>query len=189
MLEALFRSRVVVKLIAYFLKHPDEEVYLREISREVAEPASAVRRDLKRLEAIGFLSSRKYGNHKYFAVRQDFPIFPELKSLFLKTEGAVEFLREGLAKYKDIQLAFAYGAFAERPLASINEIELVIVGSVNGSKLDNLIENLQKKLGRKIYCTHYTPDRFRYLLEKKDPSLEAVLDGEKLVLVANVNQN
>ncbi|MHB8840494.1 MAG: winged helix-turn-helix domain-containing protein [Candidatus Aquicultor sp.] len=186
MLETLFRSRVMVKLLSYFLNNPGKEVYLREASREVSEPPSAVQRELERLEALGLLGSRRHGNHKYFKVRPEFPILPELRSLFLKTEGAVALLKESLAGLGGIQLAFVYGEFAERPAGGASEINLVIIGSPDRTKLDGATKNLRGKLGRVLNYTQYSPDEFKHLLEIKDPSLERALNGEKLVLVANV---
>jgi len=176
----------MVKLLSYFLNNPGKEVYLREASREVSEPPSAVQRELERLDALGLLDSRRHGNHKYFKVRPEFPILPELHSLFLKTEGAAAFLKESLAGLKGIQLAFIYGEFAERPTEAVSEINLVIIGSPDRSELDGAIKNLRGKLGRVINYAQYSPDEFKHLLEAKDPSLGRTLNGEKLVLVANV---
>lgn len=186
MLETLFRSRVMIRLLTYFLNNPEKEVYLREASREVSEPPSAVQRELERLEDLGLLESRRHGNHKYFKVRPEFPALPELQSLFIKTEGAAGLLKERLEHLEGIQLAFAYGEFAERPSKGAAQINLVIIGVPDKNKLGGLIKEMHAKLGRAINHALYSPDEFKHLLEAKDPSLSRVLNGEKLVLVANV---
>jgi len=186
MLETLFRSRVLVKLLNYFMRYPDKRVYLREISRIVGEPASAVRRELDRLTEIGLLQAEMHGNHKYFQIKEGLPILPELKGLFLKTEGAVDYLRESLNALEGVRLAFVYGGLAERRGALVPEINVAIIGLPNIDELDRVIKGMQIKLGRKINCSCYRPDEFRRLLEAKDPSLNEALSGEKLVLVANI---
>jgi len=186
MLEALFRSRVTVKLLGYFITHPDEEVYLRRVSREIEEPPSAVRRELERLEGFGFLTSKHSGNHKYFSVRKESPVLPELTGLFLKTEGAIDYLKAVFIKLDEVQLAFLYGDFAENPNVVTPEIELVVVGTISKERLESLTKELQSRLARKIEYKHYEPGEFRRLLEEKDPSLSLILDGEKIVLSANV---
>ncbi len=186
MLELLFRSKVITKLIAYFVNHPGKEVYLREISREISEPANAVLRDLEKLEEFGLLRSRRHGNHKYFIVREDHPVLPELKSLILKTDGAIDFLKDQLSGLSGVQLAFAFGSFAENPTLEALEIRLVIVGLSNGDGLNRLVADIQAKLGRKVYYTYYTPGEFKNLLETKDPALGEALSGKKIVLAANI---
>lgn len=185
MLESLFRSRVTIKLLGYFMKDPKREAYLREVGREISEPASAVRRELERLEDFGLLRSRPVGNHKYFSVIEDFPILPELRSLFLKTEGAIDYLKDSFSKLDDVHLAFLFGDFAERPSASSPEIGIVVVGTISEYKVSMLVEGLQLSLARKINYILYNPREFGRLLEEKDPLLGAILDGEKFVLAAN----
>ncbi|MBE0448610.1 MAG: winged helix-turn-helix transcriptional regulator [Actinobacteria bacterium] len=186
MLRALFRSRVTIRLLGYFMKYPERETYLREVSREISEPASAVRRELERLETFGLIRSRSIGNHKYFSVREDFPVLPELKDLFLKTEGAVDYLKESFSRLEEVQLAFLHGDFAERPSAASLEIDIVVVGTIGGDQLRSLIEKLQSILARKINYTLYESKEFGRLLEEEDPSLRKKLDGEKIVLAANL---
>ncbi|HZD59540.1 MAG TPA: hypothetical protein VE439_03665 [Anaerolineae bacterium] len=186
MLEALFRSKVTVKLLGYFMKQPEKEFYLREISREISEPASATRRELERLETFGLIRSRPVGNHKYFSVWADFPVLSELKGLYLKTDGAIDYLKDRFSGLKGVQLAFLYGGFAERPSAAILEIDAVVVGLVDEGQLKMLVEELQPILARRITCIHYDSGEFGRLLEEKDPSLMEILNGEKIVLAANI---
>lgn len=188
MLEALFRSRVLVKILGFFAKNPEAEAYLREISREVDEPASAVRRELDRLTELGLLQARMQGNHKYFRIKEGLPILADLKGLFLKTDGAVDFLRTSLHGFEGIQLAFVYGEFAEKQEVIIPEINIAIIGFTNKDKLEKTIKGMGSKLGRRINYIHYEPDEFRKMLEEKNPSLGGVLSGEKLVLVANISE-
>ncbi len=187
MMETLFRSRVMGTLIAYFVKNQDKEVYLREIGRVIEEPASAVQRELDRLESFGFLESRRHGNHKYFKVREDFSLLPELRGMFLKTEGSVDYLRDSLRALQGVQLAFLYGEFAEKQSPDVSEIYLAIIGIPDRDELERAIKDMQVRLGRSIYYTHYSPIEFKQLLESKDPSISKVLSGEKLILVAQVS--
>lgn len=187
MLGALLRSRVADKLISYFMKYPDREMYLREVSRDIQEPASAVQRELEKLESFGLVSSKRRGNHKFFKVREEFPLLPEFRGLFIKTEGAVDHLKERLSNIDGVQLAFAYGEFASSPEASVLEIYLVVIGSPDLLELEKHIKDMQVRLGRRIFYTHYSPSEFKRLLEAKDPALSKAINGEKIILVANIS--
>ncbi|HEY3375522.1 MAG TPA: winged helix-turn-helix domain-containing protein [Candidatus Aquicultor sp.] len=186
MLELLFRSRVTAKLVTYFVSQPSVEVYLREVSRAIDEPASAVQRELGRLEAFGLIRSRRHGNHKYFTLEQQFPILPELRRLYTKTDGAAEFLRERLEALDGVQLAFIYGEFAGPEHDRAESIDTVIIGTVARHEIDMIVPDVETTLGRKLQYIQYSPEEFRHLIEENDASLAAALNGEKIVLIANL---
>jgi DNA-binding transcriptional ArsR family regulator len=185
MLEALFRSRVVIKLISYFMKDIKRECYLREVSREIDEPASAVQREIQKLEEFGLVTTRRKGNHRYFAIKEDFPLLPEIKGLFLKSEGIIDYLQDCFEGLEGVQLAFIYGDFAKKPSMTA-EIGIIVIGQPGPKLLERMINSIQATLRRKVSCSVYGPDEFGSLLEKQDPELNKVLGGEKIILVANV---
>ncbi|MBI4733716.1 MAG: winged helix-turn-helix transcriptional regulator [Rubrobacteridae bacterium] len=185
MLDALFRSRVMVKLLAYFLRDTKKEGYLREVGREIGEPASAVQREMQKLEEFGIVAAHKRGNHRYYSIQEEFPLLPELKNLFLKSEGAEDYLKDSLRKLNGIQLAFAYGEYAEKP-SLMAELKIVIIGEPEKDAFDKFMNTTQATLRRRISYQIYKPEEFGKLLEEQDPSLNHVLGGEKLILVANV---
>jgi len=87
MLKQLFSSRVRVKLLTIFLTNPDARFYTRELSRLLDESPYAVQRELRRLKSVGLLEVEPEANIKYYAVDKSCPIYPELKSIVLKTTG------------------------------------------------------------------------------------------------------
>lgn len=186
MLELLFRSRVMAKLLSFFLGNPEREAFLRELSRDIDEPASAVMRELARLEDFGLLVSRKDQKRKYFSVNPEFPLLPELRGLYLKTDGVVGLLRETLASLDGVQLAFIYGGFAESPKISTKRIDVAVVGNVGETSLAERIIEARAHLGREISYRHFQPDEFRRLIETEDQAPGTILSGEKIILVANI---
>lgn len=52
------------------------------------------------IERIGLLVSRKEGNLKYYSANRDFLFYDELRSIILKTRGAVGTLKETLSRAK-----------------------------------------------------------------------------------------
>ncbi|MEK7540164.1 MAG: winged helix-turn-helix domain-containing protein, partial [Patescibacteria group bacterium] len=84
MLEQLFGSRTRVKLLRLFLSNPQEEYYVRELTRRMNEQINSIRRELSNLEDMGLLLSEEREGKKYYKVNQDHLMFPELRALFLK---------------------------------------------------------------------------------------------------------
>lgn len=87
MLVRLFTSRTRVKILTLFMMNPHQDFFLREITRRTDENINSVRRELKNLEDLGLLNSNRQGNMKYFSIQTDYHIYPELRSIIMKTEG------------------------------------------------------------------------------------------------------
>jgi hypothetical protein len=81
MLEFLISSASRRKTLVYLLNNQDEEFHLRKLSRNIGEPAPMIKRELDRLEQIGFVLSWVKGNRRHFKVNRNFLLLPELKSL------------------------------------------------------------------------------------------------------------
>jgi predicted ArsR family transcriptional regulator len=87
MLEFLISSASRRRVLVYLLNNQDKELHLRELSRNIGEPAPIIKRELDRLEQIGFVLSWMAGNRRNFRVNKNFLLLPELKSLVDKSIG------------------------------------------------------------------------------------------------------
>lgn len=87
MLEFLISSASRRKVLVYLLDNPDKEFHLRELSRNTGKPAPIIKRELDKLEQIGFVVSWAAGNRRKFKVNKNFLLLPELKSLASKATG------------------------------------------------------------------------------------------------------
>ena len=87
MLEALFSSRVRVKLLQLFWTSPEIKYHSRELARITGERQNAIWRELQNLEEAGLLRSEMRGNRKEYIVDKAAPLYPELRRLILKATG------------------------------------------------------------------------------------------------------
>ena len=87
MLKFLISSASRRKVLIHLLNNQDREYHLRELSRETGEPAPVIKRELDRLDQIGFILSWASGNRRYIKVNKNFLLLPELKSLVDKSTG------------------------------------------------------------------------------------------------------
>lgn len=124
-LLALFTSGARVAVLKAFLLDPNREYYQRQIETATGLPIRAIQRELERLTQASLLYRRAEGNRTYYRVDTDYPLFPELRSIVLKTADAFDHLRGVLAVASAVRLAL------------LNEAErkvLVVIG--NGQALD-----------------------------------------------------
>ena len=87
MLKFLISSASRRKVLIHLLNNQDREYHLRELSRETGEPAPIIKRELDRLDEIGFILSWSSGNRRCIKVNKNFLLLPELKSLVDKSTG------------------------------------------------------------------------------------------------------
>lgn len=85
MLKFLISSASRRKVLIHLLNNQDREYHLRELSRETGEPAPVIKRELDRLDQIGFILSWSSGNRRHIKVNKNFFFLPELKSLVDKS--------------------------------------------------------------------------------------------------------
>ena len=160
MADALF-PRTRQRLLASLLMSPRQPQYAAELATQLGVRRSTLQRDLRRLTAVGILKSSRNGNRVYFQADDSCPIFPELRSLLLKTTGLVDALREELASVASrIEIAFVYGSVAAGTETAGSDIDLMIVGSVGLMDLVPLLDRATRKFRREVNPTIYTPAEF-----------------------------
>jgi len=166
MLEKLFTSRSRSKIITLFMLNPNEDMYVREITNKVQENINSVRRELSNLEDMGLLVSRKTGNLKYYSVNQDFPIYPELYGMVMKTEGVSHLLTENVKDLGQIELAFIFGSFASLQAGPESDVDLLLVGNIDENLLIQKLAALERKLSREINYVLLSKDEYQERLKK-----------------------
>jgi len=182
MLKAIISSKAKRKLLTLLLTNPEKRFYVREISRNIEENVNSIRCELKKLSSIGLVSSKKEANLLYYKINTRCPLYKDLKNLIYKTEALGSYLKEISNFPQDIQLAFVYGSTAYNQEREISDIDLFVVGDIDGEKLHRHIFELEEKIGREINTVHMSLAEFKLKIKKKDAFLKRVLSGEKIFI-------
>lgn len=183
LLERLFSSRVRICLLSTFILHPDEQYHIRGLESEVDAQYSAIWRELNNLERIGLVSSESSAGRKLYRLNTGFPILQELRSILLKTVGAGDLIREFLTDIGGIETAFIFGSFVGGEPDIKSDLDLMLIGEVELSKLSPTIARIEERLGREVNYVVYTPDEWRSRLENDDPFASNVRDAAKIMLI------
>ena len=187
MLEKLFTSRTRVKILTLFMMNPGQEFFLREISRLTNENLNSVGRELKNLEELGLLESEKKGNSKYFSIETDYPIYPELRSIIMKTEGINKPIKELLSQIDTVEVAFIYGSFASGQANKESDLDLFVVGKTDEDELLEGISQLEEKLKREINYYLISKDEFEEKIENDDIFIYNVLKSPKIMIIGDLD--
>lgn len=188
MLQKLFSSRVRVEILSVFLMNPERELYVREVERLTGEDYKNVSMELRNLEEIGLLSSRNEGNLKYFSLNKGFVIYEELKSIFMKTKGAVGIIREAVSTKRHIDYAFIYGSFATGEERAESDIDVMVIGEISLEEVLRLIRGPEEKLSREINVSLYDLQEMRKRVKDRNPFIMEVLEGSKIMLVGDEDE-
>ena len=183
MLLALFTSRARIELLSTFFLHQDRDFYVRELERITGEDYKNITLELRKLEGIGLLYSRKEGNLKYYGLDKEFLLYEELKSIFVKTRGAIPTLQKALSKERDIDFAFIYGSLPSGEETAKSDIDVMVVGKIPLEHLLKILREPERVLARDINPSLYDFSEIRKRLEENDPFITHVLNSRKILLV------
>ena len=187
MLKQLLGSRIRVSILKLFVFNPDTEYYIREIERLTKEPFDPLRMELHRLENIGLLKSRSSGRQKYYSMNANHTLFPDIKSIILKTVGIGDLLKSAFSKKDDIFAAFIYGSYAKNMEHTESDIDIFIVGDISAKDLQGIISDIENKTTREINPTVYSQEELGEKYKSKNNFITAVLKGPKIFLKGDEN--
>ncbi len=184
--DALF-SGGQKRVLGLLFGQPDRAFYSNEIANLVKSGRGALQRELERLVAAGLIKSKLMGRQKYFQADKESFLYPELRSIVMKTFGLGDMLRDALSVHADkIDYAFIYGSVAKGADTAASDVDLMVIG--RGLRYSDLFEALsaaEEKLGRKISPTIYSRQEFTRKVDGDNHFVKRVLSQPKIVLLGS----
>lgn len=187
MIEQLFGSKTRVKLLQLFYSNPNRSFYVREITRKIDEQINSVRRELANLLSVGIISSETNNNRLYYEVNQSYEHYKALADIFgggvtktVDSDQAVDNDIKPIKALGNVDLAIFSGQFTRDDRANI---DFLIVGDINQTKLAKFVEELEAKEGKEIRYTHMATQEFEYRQQVNDRFLTTLLESKMQVLV------
>jgi len=186
MLKQLFGSRTRISALKLFVFNPDKEYYIREIERITKEPFDPLRMELRRLANMGLLKSRTSGRQKYYSMNTFHKLFPDIKSIILKTVGIGDLLGSALSR-EDIEIAFVYGSYAKDAEHAESDIDIFVIGDISSKDLQAVVSDIENTAKREINPTVYSLKELREKYKSKNSFITGVLKGQKIFLKGDEN--
>jgi predicted nucleotidyltransferase len=168
---------------------PDRWWYLSELAAALETSPSSLQRELASLSAAGILKLRPEGRRTYYAANENASMYEELRALVRKMTGIpaeVEAALEPLLQKTD--LALIYGSVARQEERADSDVDLLVVADdLTLEELYRATEVAERRLQRKVNPTLYSRAEFARRRRAKNPFLDKVLRGPKIVLVGELN--
>jgi predicted nucleotidyltransferase len=176
-------------VLGLLLDRPDEEYHVRQISRLSGATLGPVQKELKRLEQIGVLKSRRVGHQLLYTADENCPLRDELRSIVNKTVGASGVLKAALQPLESrIQAAFIFGSVALGRQRAASDIDIMVIGDLALAAVVKAIAEPQRRLAREINPTLYRPAEFAAKLVSGHHFLNALMAESKLFLIGNEHE-
>jgi predicted nucleotidyltransferase len=187
MLERLFTSKTRVNILEEFLLNTDTEYHIRELARIVKTSPIYVQKELKNLESLGLLGSRKKGNMVLYKLQVKSPIVGDLKRIFLKTQSIGHEIFAGLDA-KKIKFALIYGSFAKDTATSASDVDVLIIGAINEDDILRSISKTERRIGREINFILWTEKEFLQKVRENIPLIREISKTPIIMIVGDEDE-
>lgn len=174
--------------MAAVLLEPEQRFYVRELARRLGVSEGSLHRELTSLSAAGILKRLREGTRVFYQANTDLPIYPELRSILLKTVGLAEVLKEGLADLGGkVKVAFVYGSLAKGDETPDSDIDLMAIGEAAFGEVVDALGPAQERLAREVNPTVYPVKEFREKVQAGHHFVTTVLQGEKMFVTGDAD--
>ncbi|MEA3403367.1 MAG: nucleotidyltransferase domain-containing protein [Armatimonadota bacterium] len=182
-LGELFGSEVRAAVLSWVCAHADELIVGAKLARELDLSPSAVGAELARLERLGMLQAQEpIGPAKPYRVNEDFPLLHGLQSMCLYATGVVAVLRELFADADGVEVAAIFGSLARGDDRPDSDVDLLVVGAIEGRQLALLVRDARTRTGRRINPVRYSVTEFAEKTGEKGAFLDRVMSGPKTLV-------
>jgi len=186
--DALF-TRTQRQVLSLLFGNPDRSFYSNEIVRLAEAGIGSVHRELKRLESVGLIKSKKVGNQKHYQANKEAPIFEELRSIVAKTFGIADRMREVLEPLRErVVAAFIYGSVASNTDSAHSDIDLMLISDdITYQEVIQALMSFEQELTRPVNPVVMGCEEWHRKLDVEGGFVERVMDKPKIFLIGSEN--
>jgi len=136
------------------------ELHMREIQRVAGCTIGPIQVELKKLLASQLVKVRRNSNRLYYQANQEHPLYPDIRSMVLKTSGLGDYLKELFSGREDIDTAFIFGTMASGEDTPASDIDLMVIGTIGLRALSTVLSDFRTRVGRELNPHVLTQEEF-----------------------------
>src|SRR3989344_4529073 len=187
-IDRFFGSSTRVKILSMLILNSDREFYIKEVADSLRLSYGLVHRELENLKKINIITERHKGKLRHFKINKSSPIYPEIRSLILKTEGLGNVIGEVLRKINDIKYALIFGSFAKGTEVEKSDIDLLIIGDAKEEQIIESIRKAEKKLGRDTNYILWSERELAKKSKEKHHLIADIAKGPLIMIIGDENE-
>lgn len=182
----ILKSKLRVKLLAFYFSNPGVELYLSELARKISVDPMNLSRELCKLEKEHIFISRMSGKQKYYKLNKNYLFYNELKNIVAKTVGVESSLVKIFKGECTIKFCFIYGSYAAGEDKADSDIDLFIIGKASAAdSVADKISDMEKKVGREINYRFFSEADFKKAIAEKNSFILNIVKSKKIFLAGN----
>ena len=181
MLEEIIDSRIDSAILSFFLVAPQRSFGALEVNKRLRLPYLKTTASLNKLVLHGQLRSFVKKGKKYYLVNAKYKLLPEIKTYLLKNGPKYsDELFSAIKRLGDVKAAFLSGIFTGY---SNLPVDLLLVGRVNLTKMDEFLKSVEKIMGQEINYSIMSVGEFESRRDTFDKFIKDIFDYDHLVVV------
>jgi predicted nucleotidyltransferase len=163
------------------------ELHMREIQRVADCTIGPVQVELKKLLAVQLVTARRNSNRLYYRANQEHPLYPDIRSIVLKTSGLGDYLKELFSNRDDIGTAFIFGSMASGKNTAASDIDLIVIGTIGLRALSTVLIDFRIRVGREVNPHVFTHDEFMQRRNNGEHFITNVMASSKMFVKGTEN--
>lgn len=187
-LAKILSSKIRAEIFRMLFGPVDLSLHVREIERRSGLTIGTVRAELQKLLSLNLIQKQKDGNRLYYRANKAHPLYPDIRSLVLKTTGLVDVIRNLLKQDPEIKTAFVFGSIARHEEVAASDVDLMVIGDVGLRKLTGVLTGVPDQIGREINPHVLTIKEFIKRKVSGDHFISRVLASPKIFIIGNENE-
>ncbi len=186
-LAEILSSKIRAEIFRLLFGTIAEELHMREIERRSGYAIGSIQTELKKLLRLDLVKKRKDGNRLYYRANKGHPLYPDIRSLVLKTIGLVDILKNALEHDSDISIAFLFGSIALHEETAGSDVDLMVIGKLGLRKLTGMLSGMSEQIGREINPYVLSVNEFVKRKTKREHFITQVLEAPKIFIIGSAN--
>jgi predicted nucleotidyltransferase len=181
MLDLFTKSKIRQRIILLFIYNQNKEFYLSEVAKIVKTSAGTAQRELNKLLQGDFLVFKKKANLSIFMLNKRYSLLKEVESIIKKTLGIEVELKNELSKIDKIAFAFLFGSYVKGGFKSDSDVDLFVIGDVDGDQVFKAVKKVEEITGREINY-HLASKREFYKKKRKGYFYKEIVENYDLLI-------
>jgi len=186
-LAEILSSKIRAEIFRLLFGTSVEELHMREIERRSGYAIGTIQTELKKLLRLDLVKKRKDGNRLYYRANKENPLYPDIRSLVLKTIGLGDILKNVLRQDSDISIAFVFGSIARHEEMAGSDVDLMVIGKLGLRKLTGMLSGVSEQIGREINPHVLSVEDFIKRRTNREHFITQVLEAPRIFIIGNEN--
>ena len=181
MLKNIFTSQVRIDILRLFIENPNQEFYIRELTRLLDVQINAIRRELDNLKQIGLFTSSEKNRKKFYKINDKFIFFDEIKRIIFKSDENCIQIYE---KLKDIDPIFKITLIGQF-INLDTPIDMLVVSDLESQNVISFIDSI---VSFNVKITVLTKEDYLYRRSINDKFLSAIEEiPDRLEIISKID--